>query len=338
MFYRFFSLFLSVKIARKYRREPKSVMEFRDAFRDQREALAPKNPLCIDFPPDSQFMGRKSFEAEEFVKRINRVLQENDSSNIHFLMPMVGQHATCEFLKGVLKVLSPDVKIPVTSLKGPARFRLNRFDDGVDDEPEVDADNYFRECVDASLEKHGTRRDKTHFVVIDFVGEGTTKRAFDRHLGEGYEFISQNEFSFAKIDEYHMTKDKTQDGRVNIARGEMLEMILDQDPNSPPQTRFGPDDFLHDGRYLLGSLEHNASRYLRLDEISQINWRTAFEKPRGSYRSKKWPPVIDFIRDVLPEERQREIVMRLKRDDFMQARMAYQYGIAVAKDFLRSAH
>lgn len=316
-------------------REPESLHDFNSTFIDKREALNAINPLSIDFPPNTSFMLGKGFLAEKFVERINGVLHERDPRNLHFIMPMVGQHATYEFLKGVLKVLSPAVKIPVTALKTPARYLLNDNEEGRDHRAAVNAETTFRDAVNAALDKHGSTRENTHFVVIDFFGGGTTKRAFERHLGRGFEFIPDREFSNLNIGEYHLTKDKNNDGRMTVSRGELLDIILKQGPDSPPEKRLGPDDFLHHGELLFNALREAKPRYFTPEEAKGIAGDEAFDLPANYEKTKKWPPIIDLIRDRLPTNRREEIVVKLKKDDVMLSRMAYQYGIAQALNYLQ---
>jgi hypothetical protein len=320
-------------VPQRYRRE-RSLEGFTGTFKDQNDVLDGVNPLEIEFPGLRWFPLGKSFQARKFVKAVDRVIAGSDPRRLHFLLPMTGQHATYEFLKGVLKVLSPEAELPVTAVKVPSRARLNLLEKGVIHETLADTEKAFQQALDAALKKHGSTKEGTRFVVIDHYGSGTTERAFVKQLGGNCVFLWDDGFSQGRVSEYHMTKDKSWDGRVNISRGDLLDMILLQDPASPPETRRGPDDFLYKGRFLFDALDKTASRYFTMDEIGKIHWKEAFDNPAGSHTTKKWPPIIDHIREM-PEQRRREIVAKLKKDDAMLARMAYQYGIAQAKEYIQ---
>jgi len=315
-----------VETLRRYRREPGSVPDFWGKFQDQCELLSGVNPLTIGTPPESG-----NFKAGKFVETVYKILQENDPGSLHFILPMVGQQAISEFLKGVLHVLSPGVKVPVTSLKAPARFLLNMWEGEIRHFEQEQAERNLGEQVERMLEAHGSERTRTKFVVMDSYGTGTTKRALKRHLGEGIQFIKTEGFTSALIEEYHMTKDKTLDGLVNVSRGQLLDMLLKQDPENP---KIRPSYMMHGGSILFESLK-KMSRYFTSDECRNIRYPDWFEKAvRDGRLQDEWPQIIQFIRQ-LPDERKAQIVRKLKRDDAMLSRMAYQYGIAQAKEFMK---
>ncbi|MFH0862462.1 MAG: hypothetical protein V1875_05460 [Candidatus Altiarchaeota archaeon] len=319
-------------VAARYRREPKSLDDFREKFKGQMSLLDGINPLGIGFPPELESQ-TGIFYPKDFIERVCLILEKNKGKKVHFLMPMTGQQATGEFMKGVLKVLSPEGGVALTFLKTPYRVLLNLYADGV---PGFESANEsLRLNLEEALRKHGAKKEDTEFVVLDKWGSGTTFRSIRDNLGVSIDFYNTNNLGAGIADEFHLTKDKTKDGIINVSRGELLELILKQNPENP---KISQDDFSRDGFRLIDALKGHFLRYFTEEERKGIDMSSDFELWGGGRHTKDgWPKIIDHIRR-LPEESQKRIIKRLKKDDNMLARMAYQYGIARAKKYVQDGN
>lgn len=311
-----------VALSRKYLREPRSVEDF-SKFDSQLKLLDGIDSLGIG---SDHFR----FRPKEFIGEICRTMKRNQGKKVHFLLPMTGQQGTGEFLKGVLHVLFADREVGFSFLKTPYRVNLNLFEDM----PHLyqKYDDILGKNIAASLKAHNSSTADTEFVVIDRHGSGTTQRAINRHLKTLADFWDPSHCGAGLEDcEFHMTQDKSADGEISPSRGHLLEFILGQDPENP---KLSKEDFTRNGYTLINWLKSNSSRFFSHDEqkaIVDLDF-DLYDKSKAS--KDGWPNIINHIR-ALPPKKQKEIIKRLKYEDNMVAKMAYQYGIAHAKDYQR---
>jgi hypothetical protein len=308
--------------SRRFLREPKSVDDF-SKFGNKLSLLDGID--CLGIASDKQ-----KFYHKEFIDEVCRKIKMYEGKKVHFLLPMTGQQGTGEYLKGLLHVMFPKTDVSFSFLKTPYRVNINLAEDMPDTFGRYDA--ILGENIQACLNAHGTSSSDTEFIIVDRYGSGTTKRAINRHLGVLADFIDPANFGSGLEDsEFHLTQDKSQDGEMSPSRGHLLNLVLTQEPENPKVKK---DEFTRNGYTLINWLKSNADRCFTPDEKRSIEDSDYDLYDRARATKDGWPNIIAHIR-ALPQDRQRSIIKRLIREDNMVARMAYQYGIAHAKDYLK---